>query len=393
MITNQIRAKDEKFIAGTYARSPVVFETGKGAVLTDSEGGSFIDFSSGIGVLSLGQADPAWVDAISRQAARLSHISNLYHTSPMVELAERLISRTGMEKVFLANSGTEANEGAIKAARKYMNTNYPGQRDTILCLKGSFHGRTLAALTATGQPDMHKNFGPLPGGFAFTPANDIAALRENLSENIGAVMIECIQGEGGVIELEESFVAEIATVCKERDILLIADEIQTGVGRTGSFLCSTQYRLSPDIVTLAKGLGGGLPIGAILFGEKTAHTLGKGDHGSTFGGNPICCAGGVAVLDAIDDAFISQVAQKGDYLRGKLESLPGIAAVTGRGLMLGCLLNSPLSAADIVSACLGEGLVLLTAKEKLRLLPPLNITIDELDAGIKIMAKVLERAR
>jgi len=385
MTTKELQQKDADFIVGTYARNPVFISEGQGTSLTDGEGRTLVDFSSGIGVLSVGHTHPVWLGAVTAQAAKLAHISNLYHTQPMTELAEKLCNRTGMRKVFFANSGAEANEGAIKTARKYMSERYPGVRDTVLCLKNSFHGRTITTLSATGQDDYHKHFGPWPAGFAFTPANDLPALAKNCTENVGAIMIECIQGEGGVVPLEDDFLAKIAELCARRDILLVVDEIQTGVGRTGKFLCCEHYGLKPDIVTLAKGLGGGLPIGAILFSEKTMGTLGKGEHGSTFGGNPICCAGASAVMDIIDAPLLEQVERIGAYLKERLEGLPGVINVTGKGLMLGATLEAGMKNTDVVAACLEKGLVLLTAKEKLRFLPPLTITQGEIDAGLEIL--------
>ncbi|MCL2856530.1 MAG: aspartate aminotransferase family protein [Oscillospiraceae bacterium] len=393
MTSNELRQKDADYIAGTYARNPIVISEGQGVKLTDGEGRAIIDFSSGIGVLSVGHSHPAWLSAVTEQAGKLAHISNLYHTQPMAELAQKLCERTGMSRVFFGNSGAEANEGAIKTARKYMSDNYPGVRDTILCLQNSFHGRTITTLSATGQPDYHKHFGPWPAGFAFTPANDIPALTENCTKNVGAIMIECIQGEGGVVPLEGSFISKIAKICAREDVLLIVDEIQTGVGRTGKFLCCEHYDLKPDIVTLAKGLGGGLPIGAILFGEKTMGTLGKGEHGSTFGGNPICCAGANAVLDIIDGPFMAQVESNGAYLRAQLEALPGVTKVTGGGLMLGASLEDGLKNTDVVAACLKKGLVVLTAKEKLRFLPPLTVTQAEIDAGLEILKEAISSLR
>ena len=389
MTFEQARERDAAHIAGTYARQPVLIEAGRGATLTDSEGRALIDFSSGIGVSSLGYGHPAWVGAVTEQAGKLAHISNLYYTRPMILLAEKLTARTGMKRAFFANSGAEANECAIKTARKYMSDRYPGKRGSILCLVNSFHGRTLATLSATGQEGYHKHFGPFLTGIVFAQINDRDGLSKHLTDEVGAILVECIQGEGGVIPMEPDFFAEISTLCRERDILLMVDEIQTGVGRTGSFLCCQQYGVTPDLVTLAKGLGGGLPIGAVLFGEKVAATLGPGDHGSTFGGNPICCAGANAVLDILDEGFLASVSQKGEYLKGKLEALPGIVKVTGKGLMLGATLAEGLKNTEVVSACLERGLVLLTAKEKLRFLPPLTITTEELDAGLAVLSEVL----
>ncbi|MCL2579124.1 MAG: aspartate aminotransferase family protein [Oscillospiraceae bacterium] len=390
MTFEQLRGKDAAHIAGTYARQQTLIESGVGATLTDAQGKELIDFSSGIGVVSVGHANPAWVRAVTEQAAKLAHVSNLYYTRPMIELAEKLCARTGMSRVFFSNSGTEANECAIKTARKYMSDHYPNERSEILCLANSFHGRTMASLSATGQPQYHKHFGPFLTGIAFAEINDIASLRKKCTGKVGAILLECIQGEGGVIPVEPDYMAAVAALCAERDILLMVDEIQTGVGRTGKFLCIEHYGVKPDLVTLAKGLGGGLPIGAVLFGEKLAATLGPGDHGSTFGANPICCAGANAVMDMIDDALLAEVTHKGDYLREKLESIPEITEVSGKGLMLGAALADGIKNSDVTAVCLERGLLLLTAKDRLRFLPPLTITKAELDAGLDILTQVFK---
>jgi len=393
MTFQELQQKDTTYIANTYNRNPILIQEGQGSELKDGEGRSLIDFSAGIGVSSVGYGNPDWVNAVTAQIGKLAHISNLYYTQPMIELAEKLCVKTGMRRVFFSNSGAEANEGAIKTARKYMSDNYPGQRDTILCLYNSFHGRTIATLSATGQDNFHKHFGPWPAGFAFTTVNDIAQLHEKCAENVGAIMIECVQGEGGVIPLDEGFLAEISGICAKRDILLIVDEIQTGVGRTGKFLCVEHYGLKADVITLAKGLGGGLPIGAVLFGEKTMATLGKGDHGSTYGGNPICCAGAGAVVDIIDEAFLARVARNGEYFKKSLEQIPGITTVTGKGLMLGATLEEGIKNAEVIAACLERGLMLLMAKEKLRFLPPLTITTEDIDKGLGILKEALQSVK
>lgn len=385
----ELKQLDAAYIAGTYARNLQDIREGQGARCRDGSGRELIDFSSGIGVNSVGYTNPLWVDAVKGQIDKLAHISNLYYTEPMALLAKALCQRTGMQKVFFGNSGAEANEGALKTARKYMSDNYPGKRDTILTLVNSFHGRTIATLAATGQEGFHKHFGPFPEGFVYAEANNIEDLQAKLTPEVGAIFIECVQGEGGVQPLEQSFADAIAKVCKEQDILLMVDEVQTGVGRTGKFLAVEHYGLAPDVITLAKGLGGGLPIGAVLFGEKTKDTLGKGDHGSTFGGNPICCVGSLAVLDIIDDAFLAEVAVKGDYLQEKLKALSGVAGVTGKGLMVGIKLAECIATGDVVKSCLEAGLIALTAKDKVRLLPPLTITNGEIDAGLAILADVL----
>lgn len=385
----QVKELDQTYIAGTYGRNNLLVQKGAGASCQDEQERTLIDFSAGIGVNSIGFGNPAWVAAVKDQIDKLAHMSNLYYTQPMALLAKALCQRTGMQKVFFANSGAEANEGALKTARKYMSDRYPGQRDTILTLINSFHGRTIATLTATGQEGMHRHFGPFPQGFVYAKANDIADLKEKLNPRVGAIFIECVQGEGGVIPLEQDFVKAIADLCHERDILLMVDEVQTGVGRSGKFLALEHYGITPDVVTLAKGLGGGLPIGAVLFGEKTKEVLGKGDHGSTFGGNPVCCAGAGAVLKMIDDGFLAQVAETGTYLRGRLSQMPGIAEVSGKGMMLGATLVEGLKNTDVIAACGEKGVIILAAKHKLRFLPPLTITRQELDTGLGVLSGVL----
>jgi acetylornithine/N-succinyldiaminopimelate aminotransferase len=315
MYFSELKKLEQTYVAQTYKRADLGVESGDGVTATDVGGKTLIDFSSGIGVNSVGFTNPKWVAAVKEQIDLLGHISNLYYTAPMVKLAKAVCEKTGMSRVFFANSGAEANEGAIKTARKYGADKYGKDRCEIVCLENSFHGRTIATLAATGQDVFHKDFGPFPTGFSFAKANDIDSLLSKVSDKTCAIMIECIQGEGGVIPLEKSFTDAIAKVCAEKDVLLVVDEVQTGVGRTGSFVCYSQFGLKPDVVTLAKGLGGGLPIGAVLFGEKTKDTLGFGDHGSTFGGNPIVSAGALAVLETIDGKFLDSVAEKGEPLR------------------------------------------------------------------------------
>jgi acetylornithine/N-succinyldiaminopimelate aminotransferase len=349
-----------------------------------------LDFTSGIGVNSLGWADAEWAVAVAGQAATLQHTSNLYYTQPGADLAQALCRRTGMDKVFFANSGAEANEGAIKAARKYSHDKYGEGRHTIICLENSFHGRTMATLTATGQSGFHRNFAPFLPGFVHIPARDIRAFEQATAGGVCAVIAEPIQGEGGVLPLEYGLLQRLQALCRERDILFIADEVQTGVGRTGAFLASQKAGLRPDIVTLAKGLGGGLPIGAVLFAEGCAQTLGKGDHATTFGGNPVCCAGALVVMNRLTDEFLRQVSAKGAALRQKLEALPGVQAVTGDGLMLGIRFAPPRTALAVLEKAMQNGLLCLLAKENLRLLPPLIITEEEIDEGVAILKKVLE---
>lgn len=384
--------QDKQYIANTYGRQEIAIVEGKNAHCTDSNGKDYIDFTSGIGVNSLGFCSDAWVSAITEQLHTLNHISNLYYTLPQVELAEKLTERTGMKKVFFANSGAEANEGAIKTARKYSSDKYSSSRHEIITLKDSFHGRTITTLAATGQEVFHKDFSPFTKGFVYAKANDIKDLQTKVTENTCAIMLECIQGEGGVLPLEQKFVDDVAKICAEKDILLIVDEVQTGVGRTGTFLCSEQYGIQPDLVTLAKGLGGGLPIGAVLFGEKTAEVLAPGDHATTFGGNPIVAAGSLAVMKTLTPEFLKEVQEKGQFCRELLKTFPGVTGVSGKGLMLGISLEKPLNNREIIATCGEKGLLLLGAKDKLRMLPPLTITKEELELGLMILKEALEEA-
>lgn len=386
MFLSELQKLEKQYVAQTYKRFDLGVESGSGAVCTDVSGRQYIDFSSGIGVNSIGFCNPKWAAAVKHQIDTLAHMSNLYYTQPMIQLAKALCERTGMKRVFFGNSGAEANEGAIKTARRYGEA---AGRHEIVCLHNSFHGRTIATLAATGQDQFHAHFGPFPDGFVFARANDAEDLRAKITEKTCAVLIELIQGEGGVVPLTRELVEAVKTACAEKDLLLMVDEVQTGVGRTGKFLCCGHYGLRPDVVTLAKGLGGGLPIGAVLFGEKTMNTLGFGDHASTFGGNPVVSAGALAVLEAMDGKFLDEVCEKGEYLTRKLEELDGVTGVTGKGLMLGASLEVPLVACDVAAACAAAGLVVLTAKEKIRLLPPLTITTGEIDAGLKILSNVL----
>ncbi len=383
-----LKEMDAQYIAGTYKRSDLCLKRGRGAIGTTFDGREVIDFSSGIGVNALGYSDPGWVDAITRQAGVLQHTSNLYYTEPAVELARLLIEKTGMSKVFFANSGAEANEGAIKAARKYSSDRHGPGRYTILTLRNSFHGRTMAALTATGQEQYHRHFHPFSQGFAYGEANDLTDVAPRLTPDVCAVLIELIQGEGGVNTLDKAFVQGLDALCREKDILLMVDEVQTGIGRTGTFFAYEQYGVRPDVVTAAKGLGGGLPIGAILFSERTADTLSFGDHGTTFGGNPVVCAGGAYIVRTMDESFLRRVTEKGERIRQMLKEIPEVLEISGLGLMLGFRCQSRPSA-DIAAACLESGLIVLTAKDKVRLLPPLNISDRELEKGMGILKEVL----
>lgn len=378
------QAKDKQYVAGTYARFPVTISHGKGSEVFDTNGKRYIDMGSGIGVTALGIADEGWMAAVTAQLGAVQHMSNLYYTSPCADLAERLCTRTGMDKVFFGNSGAEANECAIKVARKY---GVDKGRHVILTLQNSFHGRTLTTLAATGQDHFHTLFQPLTPGFAHTPANDIAALRAAVEEHDpAAVLFECVQGEGGVLPLTEEFVKEIAALCEARDMLLMVDEVQTGNGRTGALYAYMHYGISPDVVTTAKGLGGGLPIGATLMSKRVSSVLGAGDHGSTYGGNPIAAAGACHVIDRIDEALLADVREKAAHAVERLCGAPGVKAVTGKGLMLGIETEKP--AAEIVRTCIERGVLCLTAKTKVRLLPALTISRELLDEALDTLLAV-----
>lgn len=391
MNTEKTIKRDNEFILHTYGRSQVVLAKGAGMTATDADGKEYLDFTSGIGVNSLGYCHPAWVKAVADQAATLQHTSNLYYTAPDGKLAKKLCRRTGLDAVFFGNSGAEANEGAIKCARKYSVDTYGESRSKVITLVNSFHGRTLATLTATGQDVFHHDFGPFPGNFDYVPAGDFDALKQAADENTCAVMMELVQGEGGVVALDADYVAKVAAFCKERDILVIVDEVQTGVGRTGKFLACEHFDLKPDIVTLAKGLGGGLPIGAVVMNRKVAAHMQPGSHGSTFGGNPVCCAGALAVMETMDDAFMANVNARAAQLRAGLAKLPHVQEVSGLGLMVGIAFDGSIKAADVRAACEKEGLLVLTAKTRLRLLPPLILTAEDVDAALDTLRKVLEK--
>ncbi len=393
---NEIKTIDKNKIASTYGRHDMAASSGKGARCYDTDGKAYIDFTAGIGVNSLGYCDEGWIKAVTDQLNRLQHCSNLYYSEPQAKVAEMLTSRTGMEKVYFANSGAEANETAIKAARKYGYIKKKAQSNddeaivnNIITLKNSFHGRTLGAMTATGQPNYHEGFGPLPAGFKYCEANNIAQLTELIDDNTCAIMMEPVQGEGGVRQLDRAFVNAAAELCREKDILLIIDEVQTGIGRIGKLFAYEYFGIEPDIVTFAKGIGGGLPMGGVLFGRKTCDVLQPGNHGTTYGGNPVACAGAVEVLKRMDEAFLEEVREKSAYLKGRLLEIPGVSDVSGLGLMLGVTLDEK-PAADFVKDALANGLMTLTAKEKVRLLPPLTITYEELDEGLEIFRKAIK---
>ena len=379
---------DKTYIAGTYNRFPVEIVEGKGSVVKDDTGKEYIDLGTGIGVTSFGIADPVWQQAVTEQIAKVQHMSNLYYTQPCAYLAELLCKKTGLKKVFFSNSGAEANECAIKAARKYAAEKHGADCYTIVTLENSFHGRTITTLAATGQDHYHELFRPLTPGFVSVEAGDMAALEQIVSTTrVAAVMIECIQGEGGVIPLDQDYVQAVAKLAQERDILLIVDEVQTGNGRTGQLYAYMNYGIRPDIVSTAKGLAGGLPLGATLFGEKTAAVYGFGDHGSTFGGNPVCCAAALSILKRIDEDLLAQVREKSKLLFDTFTGAPGVESVSGMGLMVGIKTVKP--AGDVVKACMEKGVLCLTAKDKVRLLPALNIPMETLQKAADIILSVL----
>lgn len=386
---NEMIAKGKQYVMGTYAQAPVVIESGEGVYLTDNTGKKYLDMVSGIAVNSLGYNHPAVVNAIKEQAEKLIHISNLYWNEPQIALAEKLCKTSGLGKAFFCNSGAEANESAIKLARKYGNG-----RSTIITMVQSFHGRTLGSLTATGQTKYQKGFAPLPGGFKYTEANNIAMLDEMIDDDTCAIMLEVIQGEAGVINLSEDFLKHVQEVCAEKDMLFIIDEVQTGMGRTGYAFAHQVYDLSPDIVTMAKAIAGGVPMGAMLAKDKVAAAFQPGDHASTFGGGPLASHVACVVADVIfDEAFLKDVQDKGAYFASQLETLvdgKNSLAVRGRGLMLGLLMSDETDMGAIVEACRNEGVLICTAgKHVLRFVPPLVITKEEIDECIAILKKVL----
>ena len=382
--------KFNEHVMGTYGRYPLVMESGSGETASDENGKKYIDFGSGIGTNSLGYCNSEWADAVCEQVRKIQHTSNYYYTKVQADFAERLTAAAGMEKVFFGNSGAEANECAIKIARKYSFDKYGKGRHNIITLVNSFHGRTITTLSATGQDVFHNYFFPFTEGFIFVKANNIEELKAKADNTVCAIMFEHIQGEGGVNALEQSFVDAIYEIAAEKDIVTVADEVQTGIGRTGKFLAGDNFGHKPDIVTLAKGIAGGLPMGACLTGKKCAEVLTSGTHGSTFGGNPVCCAGGLEVLKkAADPAFLDEITKKGEYFRKKLGEIPEVAGLSGIGLMIGISLKTK-DAKDTAKKALDNGLLVLTAKDKVRLLPPLTITYEEIDEGIKILADILK---
>ncbi len=378
---------DQEYVAGTYGRFPLELVSGSGSILTAADGKQYIDMGSGIGVTAFGFQDPDWTNAVTAQVMKLQHTSNLYYTEPCARLAQLLCEKTGMKKVFFSNSGAEANECAIKVARKYSAMKKGPACCTILTLVNSFHGRTLTTLAATGQAHFHKDFQPLTPGFAHVEANNIPQLQDAVDQlNPAGIMLECVQGEGGVNPLTPEFVKAAAALAQERDIPLIIDEVQTGNGRTGSLYAYMHFGIRPDIVSTAKGLGGGLPVGATLMGEKVQYVLGPGDHGSTYGGNPVCCAGALSVISRLDELFLAEVRWKSDFVFGALSGAPGIESISGMGLMIGIKTVKP--AKEVVAACMERGVLCLTAKDKVRLLPALNIPMEDLEKAVAIIKSV-----
>lgn len=379
-----ITSTDNTFVAATYGRFPIELSHGKGSLVYDTNGKEYIDMGTGIAVNGFGLCDDEWNNAVKSQLDSLAHTSNLYYTEPCAKLAELLCTRTGMKKVFFSNSGAEANECAIKTARRYSFQKYGEGRSTIVTLKNSFHGRTITTLAATGQDSFHTEFGPFTDGFAYAEAHNIESVITSTKENNAcAIMMELVQGEGGVMKLDEAFVKAVYNFCLENDILLIIDEVQTGNGRTGTLYAFEQFGIMPDILSTAKGLGGGLPIGATLFADKTKDVLTPGSHGSTFGGNPVCAAGAYNIISRIDDNLLADVKAKSDYIFSALSNAKGIKSVSGMGLMIG--LETEKDAKQIVSECRENGVLVLTAKQKVRLLPALNIPKDKLEKAIEII--------
>lgn len=387
MEMEDIFSGDAEFVASTYARYKVAFKDGKGAKLYDFDGKEYIDCASGIGVNIYGVNDEEWKNAVKAQIDSIQHVCNLYYSQPQVQLAKLLCGKTGAKKVFFGNSGAEANECAIKAARKYGNTRY-GNRNEIITLKNSFHGRTIATLTATGQDAFHKHFTPFLVGFKYADP-DMKGIYSCYTDKTCAVMVEVIQGESGVRTLDFGFLKELEKFCKERDILLICDEVQCGNGRTGYMYAYEAAGIHPDIVTTAKGLGGGLPIGACMLFDKCESVFTYGDHGSTFGGNPVACAGAVSIVERLTPQFLMEVQGKGAYFKANLEHISGVKGVTGMGLMIGVAVEKP--AKEIAAKCLEKGLVVLTAHDKVRLLPPLTITKEEINSALKILNEVISK--
>ena len=385
-----IKELDSKYIASTYGRFPVEIVSGKGEIAIDSEGKEYIDLSSGIAVNTFGHADAELINAVTEQMKLFSHTSNLYYSAPCAKLAKLLCERTGMSKVLFSNSGAYANGCAIKAAREYAATTKGAEYNTIITLVNSFHGRTITTLAATGQDTFHRNFLPLTEGFVYAEANNIDSVKKLMKEHkCAAIMMELVQGEGGVNPLDKEFVKEVGEIAKANDILVVLDEVQTGNGRTGKLCAFMNYDITPDIVSTAKGLAGGLPIGATLLGEKVKDVYKPGMHGSTFGGNPVCCAAAISVISRIDDALLADVCKKSEYIVKALEGAEGIESVTGMGLMLGIKTCKP--AADVIAGCREKGVLVISAKDKVRLLPPLNISFENLEKAVEVIKEVCKK--
>ena len=375
---------DQTYIANTYARFPVTIVKGKGSLVWDDTGKEYIDLSTGIAVDIFGVADEEWMAAVTKQLGTLQHISNLYYTEPCVKLAQMLCEKTGMKKVFFGNSGAEANECAIKAARKWSEEKKGKDYSTIITLKNSFHGSTITTLAATGQDVFHHDFTPLTEGFVYAEPNDLADLEQLIKANkCAAVMMEVVQGEGGVMPLGEAYVKGAAKLCEQYDLLLICDEVQVGNGRSGKLYGYMHYGIQPDIVSTAKGLAGGLPLGATLLGEKVQDVLSAGTHGSTFGGNPVCCAGAINVLSRLDEKMLEGVEERSAYIKQELAGAKGVLGVSGLGLMLG--IQTEKNASDIIAACREKGVLVIKAKDKLRLLPALNIPMEQLKKAVAVI--------
>ncbi len=382
-----IKQTDERYVAHTYKRFDIAIVKGEGCLCYDDSGKEYIDMTSGIGVNAFGYSDPVWAQAVADQAKLLQHTSNLYYTAPCAELAEILCTRTGMKKVFFSNSGAEANECAVKLARKYAADHKGAEYYHIITLNKSFHGRTLTTLAATGQDAFHEKFTPLTEGFFYAEPNDVEGLEKLVKENqVAGILIETVQGEGGVNALTPDFVKAVERICHENDIVFMVDEVQTGNGRTGKLYSYMHFGVQPDVISTAKGLAAGLPMGATLMGDKVADVLSYGDHGSTFGGNPVCAAAAISVLNRMDDAFLAQVAEKGAYIKSRIEEAG--YAVSGLGLMIGITTKKPVS--EVLSACMEKGVLCLSAKEKLRLLPPLNIPTEQLEKAVDVIIEALK---
>ena len=390
MSINNIKEMDKAYVANTYARFPVAWVKGEGAEITDDGGKKYIDLTSGIAVNTFGVADAEWVKAVTAQLSKLQHSSNLYYTEPCALLAKALCEKSGMKKVFFANSGAEANEGAIKAARRRSFVKKGAGHHTIITLKNSFHGRTITTLAATGQDVFHKEFDPFTEGFVYAEAGNADELRSLTEQyNCAAIMIELIQGEGGINVLTQEYVDEVRKIAEEKDLLIIVDEVQTGNGRTGKYFAYMHYGFTPDIVTTAKGLGGGLPIGAVLLGEKAEDALVPGTHASTFGGNPICAAGALNVVNRLDEKFLKGVEERSKFIIDELSGAKGVNGISGMGLMLGIDCQRPVK--EVIADAMDKGVLCITAKTKLRLLPPLNISFDELKTAVAVLKEVLAK--